>query len=153
MTRFKLTASAAASAAALLVFPTAPAHAGGPLLFAPWLFGHVLAGVIAAAAAPASQPAYPGAYPVAPAYGAAPSYYPPPQSYHAPPPVYPYYRPPQSYYAPPPAFSAPAYSYARVVPGYQERTRGYYAPGMRYSGAYGARIVYPGRSSRYFRRW
>jgi hypothetical protein len=166
MGKFKLTVLAAA--ATLTCLPVRPVEAAGPLLAAPWAVGHLLRAAtalatlplsIAAAAGPAAQSpapysaarAYPGG---SGGYYAPPAYY-PTYGYH---PAYGYYPRSGGYYAapsysyPPPAYRRPALAYARPMPTFQQAPRGYYAPGMRYSGVYGAHVFSPSRGFGY-RHW
>jgi hypothetical protein len=155
MRRFKPTVLAAA--AALTCLPLRPALAGGPLLVAPWAVGHLFRAAsalatlplsIAAAAAQSPPPYYAAPYYAAPAYAANPGGY-NPGGYYAPPPYYPaynyypraggYYGAP-AYSAPPAAYRPPTFAYARPMPTFQQGPRGYYAPGMRYSGWHGGQV-------------
>ena len=105
MPRLKQTVFAAIATAAFVCLPIRPAAAAGPLLFAPWALGHIVAPLVWASAAlvapsPVPYPASPGYYAGAPGYYAPPNYYPRPPPYYAPsagyyPPAY--YRPPLSY--------------------------------------------------------
>lgn len=136
MPGLKQTIFAAAATAALLCLPVAPAAAAGPLLFAPWVLGHIIrAGVtlatlplLAASAASEQQSPPPGYY-----GGGRPGYYAPP-NYYARPPGY-YARPP-GYYRAPQAYSRPALAYARSMPQSYAQARGYHAPshGFAYRG-------------------
>jgi hypothetical protein len=149
MPKLKLTVLAAAATGVLLCVPAMPAAAAGPLLFAPWAVGHLigaaarlaaLPAIMASAAISAQQP--PGSYGAAPAYGAAPG------GYYAPPA---YYQRSQGYY-PAAAYGRAAPYYARPMPRSYEPARGYYAPGIRYSGSYGAHVSYQSRGFGYRRR-
>jgi hypothetical protein len=164
MGKFKLTALAAAATLACL--PVRPAEAAGPLLIAPWALGHVLRAATALATLPLSVAAAASAAPApAPYFAAAPAYAAGPAGYYAPPAYYPtygyhpaygYYPRPGGYYvAPSYSRPAPAYrgvAYARPMPTFQQASRGYYAPGMRYSGVYGAHLFSPSRGFAY-RHW
>jgi hypothetical protein len=128
MPGLKQTIFAAAATTVLLCLPITPAAAAGPLLFAPWVLGHIIrAGVTlatlplaVASAASAQQPPTPGYY------GGQPGYYAPPNYYARPPG---YYRAPQPYYR-------PALAYARPRPQFYAQARGYHAPsdGFAYRG-------------------
>lgn len=132
MPRLKQVIAAAATIAAIVCIPVAPASAHG---LHPFWFGRGLVGavvglatlplVIASAAISAvTEPQGPGydgprgydaprAY-APPAYAAPPAYYPAPQSYYAPRAYYPrapaYYAAPRAYYAPR-GYSAPRSGY------------------------------------------
>lgn len=146
----RLTAAAVATAALLLI-PTRPAAAAGPLLLAPFALGHIIGAVarlaalplIASAAASEGQPA--ASYPPTPAYGGgAAGYYAPP-NYYAQPPGYGYYPAPQAYYRPAP-------SYGRPMPRFYGPPGGYYSARTRYSGSYGAHVSYRSGGFGYRRR-
>jgi hypothetical protein len=156
MPGLKRTVLAAAATAALLCLPVATA-AAGPLLFAPWVLGHIiLAGarlatlplVVASAAISAEQ--QPAPYPPTPGYygGPAGSYAPP--NYYARPPAY--YPPPPGYYPASQAYYRPALAYAPAMPQFYAQPRGYYAPRMPYSGSYGARAFHQSGGFAYRRR-
>ena len=173
MHRLKMVGLAAITTTALLCIPSAPASAGGPLLFAPWALGHLLRAatlpLFAAAAAVSAAPSYgygepgygppqsyyapsygaPPAYYGAPTYYPAPNYYPAPSYYSAPG----YYPPSIGYYPPrPPYYGAPRgyYGYARPSVRYYG-PRGYdAAPRLRYSGPHGPQGWYGGHG--YYRR-
>jgi hypothetical protein len=135
MPGLKQTVFAGIATAAIVCLPIRPAAAAGPLLFAPWAFGHVVAPLIFAAAAAAAPPPVP--YPASPGYyGGAPGYYAPPNNY---------LRPPGYYYAPSPGYYPRAY-YRPPLP---------YAPAMPrlpYYGRYGGNASYrPGSFA--YRRW
>jgi hypothetical protein len=127
MPGLKQTIFAVAATAALLCLPVTPAAAAGPLLFAPWVLGHIIrAGVTlatlplaVASAASGQQPPPPGYYGGQPGYYAPPNYYARPPGYYARPPGY--YRAPQSYYR-------PALAHARPMPQSYAQARGYHAP-------------------------
>jgi hypothetical protein len=154
MAALKSTVFTTLAATGLLCLPVTPASAAGPLLFAPWVLGHVIgAGVrlatlpllAASAASYAGQPQTP--YPPSPGYYGAPGYY---ASYYQRPPVY--YGPPQGYYPAPQAYYRPAPAYAPPLPRYYVPTRAYYAPRASYSGFYGAQAYYRSGSFAYRRR-
>jgi hypothetical protein len=135
MPGLKQTIFAAAATAALLCLPVAPAAAAGPLLFAPWVLGHIIrAGVtlatlpLLAASAVSEQQSPPAGYYGGgqPGYYAPPNYYARPPGYYARPPGY-YTRPP-GYYRAPQAYSRPALAYARPMPQFYAQARGYRAP-------------------------
>jgi hypothetical protein len=141
MPGLKQTFFAAAATAGLLCVPSMPA-AAGPLLFAPWVLGHIIrAGVglatlplAIASAVSAQQPPTPGYYGGQPgSYGGQPGYYAPPNYYARPPGYYArtpgYYRPPQAYYR-------PGLAYARPMPQFYAHARGYHPPshGFAYRG-------------------
>jgi hypothetical protein len=130
-----------ATASALLCVPMAPARAAGPLLFAPWVFGHVLGAAARLATSPlvAASAAW---SPSTTAYSP-PGYY-GQSNYYAAPPTY--YGPSRAYY--PPATSYPYYS----APRYYGSPRSYYAPATRYPGYYGAQASYRSRGYSYRRR-
>lgn len=147
------TVSATTAAVALLVGHSSPVHAAGPLLFMPWAVGHMFGAVAATLAAPlivASAAAAagqsvgeygPGTTYAAPAYDAAPAYYPvaPPPAYY---PAYRYSAPPAYYatiggYHSPPAYYRPMYSGPRYG-----SARSYYARRVGYSRPYGAHFGY-----------
>ena len=148
MPGLKQTIFAAAATAALLCLPVTPAAAAGPLLFAPWVLGHIIrAGVtlatlpLVAASAVSGQLPPPGYYGGQPGYyGGQPGYYAPPNYYARPPGYYArpqgYYARPQGYYRPPQAYSRPALAYARPMPQFYAQARGYHAPsdGFAYRG-------------------
>ena len=156
MPALKQTVLAAAATAALLCLPITPAAAAGPLLFAPWVLGHVIgAGMrlatlplaVASSAASVGQPRAP--YPPTPGYyGGPPGYYAPP-NYYARPPVN--YGPP-GYYPAPQAQYRPARAYAPPMPRFYAPTRGYYAPRASYSGSHGAQGSYRSGGFAYRRR-
>jgi hypothetical protein len=171
MLRLKFTALVAAAVTAVAGLSSAPAHAVGPFLFAPWALGHL----IGAAARVAALPLVVGAAAASAAYGApaeglapypaasgySPGCYGPPAAYSPPA----YYAPPATYYPPAygPAYYGPAYyGSAYYGPAYYGSAAPYYAPGvvhspmrrfygwprrymasrMRYSGRYGAQVRY-----------
>jgi hypothetical protein len=132
--------------AALAMAPVAPASA-----VVPWLLGrHVIAAVVGLAtlaAASSTPPAAQAPYSATPVYGG-PAYYAPPAYYARP-----------SYYPATPAYSygaayyyRPSASYARPVQRFYGAPRGYYAPGSRYTGFYGAHVPYQSGRSAYRRR-
>jgi hypothetical protein len=142
MPGLKQTIFAAAASAVLLCLPITPAAAAGPLLFAPWVLGHIIrAGVglatlpLAVASAASGQlPPTPGYYGGQPGYYAPPNYYARAPGYYARPPNY-YARPP-GYYRTPQAYYRPALAYARPMPQFYAQARGYHAPsdGFAYRG-------------------
>ncbi len=124
MPGLKKTVFAAIATAAIVCLPIRPAAAAGPLLFAPWALGHIVASVIVASAAAVAQPQVP--YPVNPSYyGGAPGYYAPPNYYPRPPG---YYAPSPGYYPQP--YYRPALAYAPAM------------PRLPYYGPYGGRASY-----------
>ncbi len=126
MPGLKQTIFAAAATAALLCLPITPAVAAGPLLFAPWVVGHIIrAGVSLATLPLAAASALSGQQPPSPGYyGGQPGYYAPP-NYYARSPGY-YARPPGSYRAPQ-AYHRPPLAYARPMPHSYAQARGYHA--------------------------
>ena len=131
---------AATATAALLCVPITPAVAAAPLLFAPWVLGHIIrAGVslatlplAVASAASGQQPPAPGYYGGQSGYYAPPNYYARPTGYYAPPQNYyarppGYYARPQGYYRAPQAYYRPALAYARPMPQFYAQARGYHA--------------------------
>jgi hypothetical protein len=154
MTRFKLTVLAAAATTVLACAPLTPAAAAGPLLAAPWAVGHLFRAATALATLPLVVASGAAPQPAAPYFAARGSYYAPP-AYYSPygyyPPAGAYYPPPAHYY-PAPAYRPAAYPYAGPLRGFQQSARGYYAPGMRYSEAYGGRVFSPSRGFSYRRR-
>jgi hypothetical protein len=145
MPGLKQTAFAAAAAAALLWLPVTPAAAAGPLLFAPWVLGHVIVAgarlatlpLVAASAAVSAAQQPPAQYPSNPGYYGGPAGYPASPNYYAGPPAY--YPPPPAYYPAPQAYYRPAVAYAPPMPQLYAQPRGYYPARMPYSGTYGAR--------------
>jgi hypothetical protein len=155
MPALKQTVLAAAATAALLCLPITPAAAAGPLLFAPWVLGHVigagmrLAALPLAVASSVASVGQPRAYPPTPGYyGGAPGNYAPP-NYYAQPPVN--YGPP-GYYPAPQAYYRPARAYAPPMSRFYAPTRGYYAPRASYSGSHGAQGSYRSGGFAYRRR-
>jgi hypothetical protein len=146
MPGLKQTIFAAAATAALLCLPVTPAVAASPLLFAPWVLGHIIrAGVGLATlpliAASALQPLAPGYDGGRPGYYAPPNYYARPPGYYAQPSGYyarppGYYAQPPGYYRAPPAYYRPPRAYARPMPQFYAQARGYHAPsdGFAYRG-------------------
>lgn len=146
MPGLKQTVLVVAATAALLYLPSRPAAAAGPLLFAPWALGHVIAAaarfailprVAASAAISAAQPAAP--YPPNQGYYGGPAGYRAPPSYYAGPPAY--YAQPPGYYSPgPQAYYRPALAYAPPTLRFYAPPRGYYAPRTPYARSYGAPV-------------
>jgi hypothetical protein len=156
MPALKQTVLAAAATAALLCLPITPAAAAGPLLFAPWVLGHVIGAgvrlatlplVVASSAASAGQPQAP--YPPTPSYYGPPGYYAPP-NYYARPPLY--FGSSQGYYPAPQAYYRPALAYAPPMPRFYAPTHGYYGPRASYAGSYGAQVFYRSGGFAYRRR-
>ena len=145
MPRLKQTLFAAVVTAALVCLPIKPAAAAGPLLFAPWVLGHIVLPLVVASAVASAQPqapypAGPGYYGGTRGYYAQPNYYVPPPTYYTPSPGY-----PQAYYRPP-LFYAPS------MPRSYAQPRGYYPSRPPYYGGYGGRGSY--RSGGFgYRRW
>jgi hypothetical protein len=145
MLRSKFAIVLATAATAVSGLQSAPAHAAGPLLFAPWALGHLLGAVARAAAVPLVA----GAAAASASYGAPVAGYPPAPGYYYGPPVT-YYRPATPYYAPPGNGGSAGY-YAPPLTRWHQAPRGYYAaPRMRYSGLYGAQVRY--RAAGLYRR-
>lgn len=156
MPGLKPTIFAAAATAALLCVASRPAAAAGPLLFAPWVLGHIIrAGVglatlplAVASAVSAQQPPDPGYYGGQPSYyggqpgyyGGQPGYYAPPNYYARPPGYYArppgYYARPPGYYRAPQAYYRPGLAYARPMSQFYAQARGYHPPshGFAYRG-------------------
>ncbi len=150
MPRLKQTVLAATAAVAIACLPISSAIAAGPLLFAPWALGHILAPLIVASAAASAQASYPAGQGY---YGGGPGYYPPP-NYYAQPPAY--YAPPPAYYAPPSAYYPGTYYAPRVAyppaPRFYGQPRGYYPSRVPYHASYGGQAFH--RSGSYgYRRW
>jgi hypothetical protein len=149
MPGLKQTVLAAAASAVLLYLPTRPATAAGPLLFAPWALGHVIAAaarlatlpqVAASAAISAAQPAAP--YPPNHGYYGGPAGYIAPPNYYAGPPAY--YAQPPGYYPGPQAYYRPARAYAPPTLRFYVPPRSYYAPPTPYARFYGAPVFRAG---------
>jgi hypothetical protein len=144
MPGLKQTVLAAVATVTIVCLPIRPAAAAGPLLFAPWAWGHIaLPLILASAAASAPQAPYapsPGYYGGAPGYYAPPNYYVRPPAYYAPSPGY-----AQAYYRPP-------LSYAPPMARYYAQPRGYYPSRPPYYGPHGSQGSY--RSGGFgYRRW
>lgn len=134
MPRLRNKILAGMAVAAVVVMPSAPAVAAGPLFFAPWALSHIVAPLIVGAAmssiqSQASYPAAPGYYGGAAGYYAPPNYIQPP-GYYAP--SRGYY--PRSYYGPSP--------YSQAIPKGYSLQRGVYPPRLPYHAPYGGHEAY-----------
>jgi hypothetical protein len=144
MPRLRNKVLAGVAVAAVACLPSAPAVAGGPLLFAPWALSHIVAPLIIGAALSSLQPQAP--YPAGPGYyGGAAGYYAPPN----------YVQPP-GYYAPSRGYYPRGYygssSYSQATPRAYPYPRGVYPQRLPYHASYGGHEAY--RSGGYgHHRW
>lgn len=133
MARLKYSVLAGMATAGVCLLPSAPAVAGGPLLFAPWALSHIVAPLIIGAAM-SFQPQAP--YAAAPGYGGPAGYYAPPS----------YVQQQPGYYTPPPAYYARGYygpsSYRPATPRGYPFQRGGYPQRLPYHSSYGGHEVY-----------
>jgi hypothetical protein len=145
MPGLKQTVFATVATAAIVCVPIRPAVAAGPLLFAPWAWGHIVLPLIAASAAASAQSQTP--YPPSQGYSGAPGYYAPP-NYYVRPPVS--YAPSPGYY--PPAYYRPSLYYVPPAPRFYAQPRSYYPSHPSYYGRYAGQGSY--RSGGFgYHRW
>ena len=134
MARLKSTALAGVALAAMTWVPSAPAVAGGPLLFAPWALSHIVAPFLLGAALSSLQP--PAPYPAAPGYYGGPAAYYSPAYVQRPG----YYAPPAPYY--PRGYYGHTPSYRPAFPGGYPLPRGAYPQRLPYHASYGGNQAY-----------